>query len=102
MGLLTLIVNIGSPNGQAIRYFLAQHKRQIGGKYVSKINIFRGDAQFSLALCLLFTIENRAGAANGVMGKIADDTGRVDEAIVVKRGNYGRSVMREHVVWTKL
>jgi hypothetical protein len=102
MGLRTLIVNIGSPNGQAVGYFLAQYKRQIGGKYASKINIFRGDAQFSLALCLLFTIGNRAGVANVVMGKIADNTGLVDAAIVVKRGNYCRSVMLSHIVWTKL
>jgi hypothetical protein len=39
-----LTVNLGSPNGLAVGYFLAQHKRQLGGKYVSKINVFKAVA----------------------------------------------------------
>jgi hypothetical protein len=39
-------VMIGSPNGRAHSYFLAQHKPQLGGNmYISKIQVFHGDTE---------------------------------------------------------
>ncbi|KAI4708029.1 hypothetical protein J4E89_007148 [Alternaria sp. Ai002NY15] len=93
---------LGSPNGQAVGYFLAQHKAQLGGKYVSKINIFKGDDPHMVAVCLLFTIDDRAGAARAAIGDGSNGTGRIDEAVVVKRVDYKKNVVRRHVVWAKL
>ncbi|KAI4948448.1 hypothetical protein J4E91_005871 [Alternaria rosae] len=93
---------LGSPNGQAIGYFLAQHTSQLGGKHVSKINIFKGDDPHMVAVCLLFTIEDRAGAARAAIGDESNGTGRVDEGIVVKRDEHEKNVVRRHVVWAKL
>ncbi|KAH6868681.1 hypothetical protein BKA58DRAFT_387399 [Alternaria rosae] len=93
---------LGSPNGQAIGYFLAQHKSQLGGEYVSKINIFKGDDPHMVAACLLFTIEDRAGAARAAIGDESNGTGRVDEGIVLKRDEYEKNVVRRHVMWAKL
>jgi hypothetical protein len=37
---------LGSPNGRAHGYFLAQHKRQLGGNmYISRIQVFHGDSE---------------------------------------------------------
>ncbi|KAJ4312391.1 hypothetical protein N0V94_007458 [Neodidymelliopsis sp. IMI 364377] len=37
---------LGSPNGRAHGYFLAQHKPQLGGNmYISKIQVFHGDTE---------------------------------------------------------
>jgi len=102
IGLLTSTVNVGSPNGQAVGYFLAQHKAQLGGKYVSKINIFKGDDPHMVAVCLLFTIVDRAGAARVAIGGESNGKGRVDEAVVVKRVDYKKNVVRRHIVWAKL
>ena len=102
IGLLTSTANLGSPNGQAVGYFLAQHKAQLGGKYVSKINIFKGDDPHMVAVCLLFTIDDRAGAARAAIGDESNGEGRVDEGVVVKRVDYEKNVVRRHVVWAKL
>jgi hypothetical protein len=37
------IGNTGSPNGQAVGYFLAQHKHRLGNKVVEKVTVFRPD-----------------------------------------------------------
>ena len=98
-----MTVNLGSPNGLAVGYFLAQHKRQLGGKYVSKINVFKADTNIAaLIICLLFTIEDRIGASTADIDGYADGIDRVDEGVVVKRSNSGSSIVREHVVWTRL
>jgi hypothetical protein len=101
MGMLTSTVNPGSPNGLAIGYFLAQHKRQLGGKYVSRINIFKADTNAALAICLLFTIEDKVGASKADTGSDSGVT-RVDEAVVAKRGDRGKNLIRQHIVWAKL
>jgi hypothetical protein len=61
IGALTSTVPIGSPSGLAIGYFLAQHRRQLGVKCLSKINVFEADTNVALANWLLFTIEDKVG-----------------------------------------
>jgi len=55
-----------------------------------------------VAVCLLFTIDDRAGAARAAIGGVSNGKGRVDEAVVVKRFDYRKNVVRRHVVWAKL
>ncbi|KAJ4353617.1 Mitochondrial import inner membrane translocase subunit tim8 [Didymosphaeria variabile] len=48
---------LGSPNGRAVGFFLAQHKIQMGGKYfVSKVKLFNSDAVPSYPYAL-FTVQ---------------------------------------------
>jgi hypothetical protein len=49
--------NLGSPNGLAAGYFLAQHKRELGRKYIEKVTVFRADARGSMPN-LLFWVAN--------------------------------------------
>ncbi|CAG5153011.1 uncharacterized protein ALTATR162_LOCUS3000 [Alternaria atra] len=95
MGALTSTVPIGSPSGPAIGYFLAQHKRQLGSKCLSKINVFKADTNVALAICLLFTIEDKVGGLRA-------DTGSDAKAMFVKRDNGGKNLVRQHIVWVKL
>jgi len=94
-----LAVNVGSPNGFAVGYFLAQHKRELGGKYVSKINVFKADTSAALAICLLFTIADRAGAAQADQVNEFGQAKHVAQPVVVERTEGSEHVVREHVVW---
>ncbi|KAF2450977.1 hypothetical protein P171DRAFT_439522 [Karstenula rhodostoma CBS 690.94] len=48
---------LGSPNGQAVGLFLAQHKRQMGGEYfVNKVTLFNSDLVVSRPYNL-FTVQ---------------------------------------------
>ncbi|KAF1363730.1 hypothetical protein EJ07DRAFT_102527 [Lizonia empirigonia] len=45
MGYIFSLTLLGSPNGLAVGYFLAQHKQQLGGtKFVWKVRVFRDQA----------------------------------------------------------
>lgn len=99
-----MAVNVGSPNGFAVGYFLAQHKRELGGKYVSKINVskinvFKADTSAALAICLLFTIADRAGAAQADQVNEFGQAKHVAQPVVVERTEGSEHVVREHVVW---
>ncbi|KAL7773900.1 hypothetical protein CFE70_003867 [Pyrenophora teres f. teres 0-1] len=94
---LTLAVNLGSPNGFAVGYFLAQHKRELGGKYISKINVFKADTNEALAICLLFTVADRAGAAQAEQDSGTSKAEAVPQP-VEKRIDDFESVVREHAV----
>ncbi|RMZ70005.1 WD domain-containing [Pyrenophora seminiperda CCB06] len=90
---------LGSPNGFAVGYFLAQHKTQLGSKHVSKINVFKADTNAALAICLLFTISNQAGAAQAEQGSEASDVEHIGELMVEKGTKDSEHIVREHVVW---
>jgi len=94
-----LVVNVGSPNGFAVGYFLAQHKRELGGKYVSKIYVFKADTNAALAICLLFTISDRAGAAQANQVEEFSQAKQIAQPVVVERKEGSETVVREHVVW---
>jgi len=94
-----LAVNVGSPNGFAVGYFLAQHKRELGGKYVSKINVFKADTSAALAICLLFTIADRAGAAQVDQINELSQVRHGAQPVVVEQTEGSEHVVREHVVW---
>ena len=55
-----------------------------------------------VAVCLLFTIDDRAGAARAAIGGELNGKYRVDEAVSVKRLEYEKNVVRRHIVWAKL
>ncbi|KAA8611642.1 hypothetical protein PtrV1_13518 [Pyrenophora tritici-repentis] len=90
---------LGSPNGFAVGYFLAQHKRELGGKYISKVNVFKADTNAALAICLLFTVADRAGAAQAEQDSGTSKVEAVPQPVVEKRVDDIASVVREHVVW---
>ncbi|PWO20020.1 hypothetical protein A1F95_10784, partial [Pyrenophora tritici-repentis] len=89
---------LGSPNGFAVGYFLAQHKRELGGKYISKVNVFKADTNAALAICLLFTVADRAGAAQAEQDSGTSKVEAVPQPVVEKRVDDIASVVREHVV----
>jgi hypothetical protein len=90
----------GSPNGVGTGYFLAQHKNQLGGnKVVSRITIFRADADDQP--CLVFWVADRPETP--VEGGAIETSGAGNvESRVVRRSADSRSVVREHVFRAKL
>lgn len=100
--ILTCDISAGSPNVQAVGYFLAQHKRELGGKYISKINVFKADTNAAVAVCMLLTVGNMPSAAQAETNSESDGVERLAEPVVVKRSEDGMSVIREHVVWSRL
>ncbi|KNG43910.1 hypothetical protein TW65_09267 [Stemphylium lycopersici] len=93
---------LGSPNGQAVGFFLAQHKRQLGGKFISKINVFRSENNDALAICMLFTVQDHPAAARRGTDGVYDGTELVSEPVVVERNQKGSNVVRDHVLRPKL
>ncbi|KAF9693177.1 hypothetical protein EKO04_008813 [Ascochyta lentis] len=57
-------VLLGSPNGLAVGYFLAQHKHHLGNKAVEKITVFRPDR--GMMPYLLFWVEDAPLATRGI------------------------------------
>ncbi|CAN9224458.1 unnamed protein product [Alternaria sp. RS040] len=104
---------LGSPNGRAVGYFLAQHKAQIGGnRCVKTIRIFRGDAMTEMPN-LLFAVEwAPSPPANAPTDPVEEWLPYPDDGMgvltdiqvgnVVKRSDDGRNMLRSHKVWVKL
>ncbi|KAI5372642.1 hypothetical protein J4E82_008646 [Alternaria postmessia] len=104
---------LGSPNGRAVGYFLAQHKAQIGGnRCVKTIRIFRGDAMTEMPN-LLFAVEwAPSPPANAPTDPVEEWLPYPDDGMgaltdiqvgnVVKRSDDGRNMVRSHKVWVKL
>lgn len=61
---------VGSPNGLAVGYFLAQHKHRLGNKAVEKVTVFRPDR--GGMPYLLFWVEDAPGVAQ-VQGLLAEE-----------------------------
>ncbi|KAH6639024.1 hypothetical protein C7974DRAFT_448848 [Boeremia exigua] len=89
---------LGSPNGIAVGYFLAQHKTQLGGnRYVYKVQIF--DQEHTDATYMVFWIADEPLSWEGQ----AQQENRVEGAgKILKRSLDGRNVLREHIVTTEL
>ncbi|KAI4682266.1 uncharacterized protein J4E88_005156 [Alternaria novae-zelandiae] len=96
---------IGSANGRAAGYFLAQHKRQLGkDKYISKINVFLTDKEDRPMRNILFYVDNvpspppeMAEPEDKDKGK-DKGTGLVESNLVDGDGD-GTSLIRRHVVF---
>ncbi|KAF2125169.1 hypothetical protein P153DRAFT_300869 [Dothidotthia symphoricarpi CBS 119687] len=91
---------LGSPNGVAAGYFLAQHKAQLGGnKFIERVTVFRPDR--GLMPYLLFWVEDApAGPGEAVVDEKMGRDGV--EPRIVKRSVDGKNVEREHVLRAKL
>jgi hypothetical protein len=50
-------ITSGSPNGLAAGYFLAQHKRELGRKYIERVTVFRADTRGSFPNLLFWVTE---------------------------------------------
>jgi hypothetical protein len=50
-------ITSGSPNGLAAGYFLVQHKRELGRKYIERVTVFRADARGSFSNLLFWVTE---------------------------------------------
>ena len=92
---------IGSPNGQAVGFFLAQHKRQLRGKYISKINVFKADTDAALAICMLLTVADLPSAAQAESNIQSNTTEGMMDTVILKRSDDGRNVIRKHSVWSQ-
>ncbi|KAF1915787.1 hypothetical protein BDU57DRAFT_450258 [Ampelomyces quisqualis] len=100
---------LGSNNGIAVGYFLAQHKRQLGQKYIPKITIFTPNYEEIITLNLLFWVEDVPPGSPEKPKEDPMDTGpdmavAVDilDTRVVKRSVDGKNFVREHVMRAKL
>ncbi|KAH6639025.1 hypothetical protein C7974DRAFT_387722 [Boeremia exigua] len=95
---------LGSPNGLAVGYFLAQHKTQLGGnKHVHKVTIWKddeGDEQ------MLFWVKDAPPPPVDDPWTTSDSKGLMDTFNkadnVVKRSVDGRNIIREHRILAKL
>lgn len=93
----------GSPNGVAAGYFLAQHKRQLGGnKYIPRIKAFCNDGDFTTTQ-LLFYVEDAPPPPpppESSRNTQAEETGLLAE---IKRSSVdGKNIVRSHVFRAKL
>ncbi|KAI4938950.1 uncharacterized protein J4E92_000231 [Alternaria infectoria] len=95
---------LGSPNGRAVGYLLAQHKAKIGGnRYVESIHIFR-PYEHSTLPHLFF----RVGWAPSPPPTVPEEP--IENLLppegngfeVVRRGNGEKNIIREHVIRAKL
>ncbi|KAH7071431.1 hypothetical protein BKA63DRAFT_605467 [Paraphoma chrysanthemicola] len=94
---------LGSPNGLAAGFFLAQHKTQLGEKLISKITVFRSDTEHSLPNLLFWVVD----ALESDDDEEEDDPGWIDSDLEmvdakVKRSRDGKRVVREHVFRARL
>jgi len=101
---LTTNANLGSPNGRAVGYLLAQHKAKIGGnRYVESIHIFR-PYEYSTLPHLFFRVNWAPSPPPTVpeepIENLLPPEGNGFE--VVRRGNGEKNVIREHVIRAKL
>jgi hypothetical protein len=109
---------IGSPNGQAAGYFLAQHKHRFGkSKTVEKVTVFRADKGM-MPYLLFWVIDAPAVALDGEFETEERDDGRAPRANetevmtrndlyeaehrTVTRSADGKNMLREHVIHAKL
>jgi hypothetical protein len=95
----------GSSNGVGVGYFLAQHKAQLGDKYISKIKVFDGDLGEPN---MLFHVED-APDDDDEMEDTHSDQSSMGTAInghvkseFVTRSEDGKRILREHVFRAKL
>ncbi|CAN9087904.1 unnamed protein product [Alternaria alternata] len=98
---------LGSANGRAVGYFLAQHKHQLGGdKYVSKMTVFEDENEGNPHATILFWIDDvpspppelpEPGAPPG--DHPMDTSPGMVQSKVVRRRDHGRSITRKHVIW---
>jgi hypothetical protein len=110
---------IGSPNGQAAGYFLAQHKHCFGkSKTVEKVTVFRADKGV-MPYILFWVIDappaassdgeveaeeldkGRGARANGTEVMAQDNLYAAEHRTVTRSAN-GKNVLRELVIWAKL
>ena len=92
---------LGSPNGVAAGYFLAQHKTQLGGnKYVYQVTVWsdrEGDQQ------MMFWVKNAPLPPEEELEQDRSRTPTPEQGgKVVKRSTDGRNVVREYIVRAKL
>ncbi|KAH7410129.1 hypothetical protein DE146DRAFT_751841 [Phaeosphaeria sp. MPI-PUGE-AT-0046c] len=99
---------LGSPNGATVGFFLAQHKQQLGNKYVPRITAFMSEGDIWV-LNLLMWIEDAPTPPPpppppmGLTGPGGSaHMGNVSESRVVKRSADGRNILREHIIHAKL
>ncbi|KAH7091636.1 hypothetical protein FB567DRAFT_436058 [Paraphoma chrysanthemicola] len=95
---------LGSPNGIAAGFFLAQHKTQLGGnKYISKITVFRADAVGNLPNLLFWVSDGpcpEEEEAPEKPGKPSENTKvrEIFEKRDAKRSPDGTHVVHEYVI----
>ena len=92
---------LGSPNGVAAGYFLAQHKTQLGGnKYIYQVTVWsdrEGDQQ------MMFWVKNAPLPPEEELEQDRSRTPTPEQGgKVVKRSTDGRNVVREYIVRAKL
>lgn len=102
-----LINETGTANGMAVGFFLAQHKAQLGLKYVSKITVFTDDEKPLKPPNMLFWVEDVPPPKETKPGEDPKDTGPGSisgtlKSRVLKRSRDGRNVIREHIFYAKL
>ncbi|KAJ4373529.1 Mitochondrial import inner membrane translocase subunit tim8 [Didymella sp. IMI 355093] len=104
---------LGSPNGLAAGYFLIQHRRQLGWKYIWKVKIWMaGEGEWANPNLLLY-VSNHAPLAGPqtlddqlnrlhIAQKRKRDPGSTIVAPVVHTSSDGKNVIREHRVIARL
>ncbi|KAF2832314.1 hypothetical protein CC86DRAFT_366145 [Ophiobolus disseminans] len=93
---------LGTPNGGASGYFLAQHKQQLGNMFIAGVRVFLGTTypnQPSMVFYVQQELPQKPGAARE---RTSPAHGLMDESSVVRVENNGTSMLREHVFRAKL
>ncbi|KAJ4411532.1 Mitochondrial import inner membrane translocase subunit tim8 [Didymella pomorum] len=104
---------LGSPNGIGAGYFLIQHRRQLGWKYIWKVKIWKGKNAWAEPN-ILFYVSDHAPIAgprefDDQLNRLhisqkrkRDLTKAQKEGVVVHKSKDGKNVIREHRMVAKL
>lgn len=93
---------LGSPVGRWTRYFLMQHKRQLGGnKYISKVRVFMSEKEGSWPY-FLFYVEGPEATTKERRGNDRTIAHAGEGPKIVKKSKDGRHAVREHVVRARM
>ncbi|KAJ4993438.1 hypothetical protein SVAN01_00986 [Stagonosporopsis vannaccii] len=92
------VAMLGSPNGIAVGYFLAQHKTQLGGnKYVTDVQIFLNEDNDDEPYMIFHVADVQTDSSHGERPKGFEGIG-----ITLARSPDSKSMIRKHIARARL
>jgi len=95
---LQLTVHLGTPNGRASGYFLAQHKQQLGNMFISGVRVFLGTTYPNQPSMVFYVQQELPQRPDKLLRRFAIDV----ESSVIFVGNNGTDIVRQHVMRARL
>ncbi|KAF3046022.1 hypothetical protein E8E12_010385 [Didymella heteroderae] len=105
---------LGSPNGLGAGYFLIQHRRQLGWKYIWKIKIWMaGEGEWAIPNMLLYvsdhaplagpqTLDDQLNRLHIAQRRKRDFDKATKPGVIVHKSSDGKNLIREHRMVARL